>query len=530
MAANCANCDLLKNQCLELRSELALLNSKLDKLLESVCVNENCEVACQTEAKPNDDHNDIESQTSCISYIEVGCQADMIFPNQCQTSVKTMSGCSQTESIYHLNVNSAIDTPSNNKPEFFQYLNNQQVADTISHVPLPDQPFSDFDILELNKDIVFNQQLGSRSACYFGDYSYSYGIVKHNACPLPQSGNYLCKILEHVQNVLPGFQFNSVLLTKYQDGSDFLNFHSDNESVIVADSGILTISLGATRVCKFRKLPVSKSNPEHSLFVRHGDAVLMSRRSQDLFQHSILPDDCQSPRVSITLRLLKPCSQSCNSNSVPEAITPQSKTCTLYIGDSMLRNLDCKKLSSSTQDAIVLSYPGATAGGILARLQNDPAFKEIDPGNVKNIVLFGGTNNVDRILNIPSHQKSNLVFGFDYISEHVLNQAKTEISNLVYFLHSWCNTATINILNILPRESLNRNIAINALNYFIKNLSLHTTYVTIIPTELHRSLFSFRNGNRKSQYFASNGTDNVHLSNVGIVRLAKYLKYFVHHC
>ena len=30
-------------------------------------------------------------------------------------------------------------------------------------------------------------------------------------------------------------------------------------------------------------------------------------------------------------------------------------------------------------------------------------------------------------------------------------------------------------------------------------------------------------------YQANKGEDNVHLNNLGVVRLAKYLKYFAHH-
>ena len=51
----------------------------------------------------------------------------------------------------------------------------------------------------------------------------------------------------------------------------------------------------------------------------------------------------------------------------------------------------------------------------------------------------------------------------------------------------------------------------------------------MISTEKHRNLFTFKNCFRKQVFFADKGEDNVHLNNLGVVRLAKYLKYFAHH-
>ena len=556
MDSNCANCDLLRNQCLELKSEINLLNVKLNKLLGFFC-NDHHEVACQTDAINSKNH-EVECQTSIINCQDANCQIGQTLGYThvgCQTKdITRNSSYSQTAAVSHSNSGTLsvsnsfteetdLQIPTSVTQLNDQHLVNHQLPCIVSHTSLPDQPFESFEINKLDLDIVYDKKLNSRSICYFGDYSYSYGDVTHEARPIPQSGNYLSKILDHVHIVLPSFSYNSVLVTKYCDGSEYLNYHSDNEHEIVPDSNIMTISLGATRVCKFRKLPVCSTNPEHSVFVRHGDAVLMSRKSQDSFQHSIVADDCKYKRVSITLRLLRPKIQPISVNPDVLDTTPQSRSenpdvvntapqtdtkYTIYIGDSMFHHLDRIKLTSSSQKAIVLSYPGATAGGILNRLHNDPVFNQIDSRKVEKIIVFGGTNNVDRILNIPSNLKSSFISGFDHISENILNQTKTEISELINYLHIWSNAASINIVNILPRLSLNRNIVINALNHHIKNLSMSNNHVTTISTELDRSLFSSKSEHRKNQYFTSNGTDNVHLNTMGLVRLARHLKYFVH--
>ena len=47
----------------------------------------------------------------------------------------------------------------------------------------------------------------------------------------------------------------------------------------------------------------------------------------------------------------------------------------------------------------------------------------------------------------------------------------------------------------------------------------------MISTEKHRNLFTFKDCFRKHVFFSDKGEDNVHLNNLGVVRLAKYLKY-----
>ena len=95
-------------------------------------------------------------------------------------------------------------------------------------------------------------------------------------------------------------------------------------------------------------------------------------------------------------------------------------------------------------------------------------------------------------------------------------------------MHEWAKSATVNLINILPRESWVRNRVINDLNDFLNTLSRKCPYINKIDTELKRSLFSTSNGYRKSMYFNSNGEDNVHLNYLGIERLGKHLKFLLH--
>ena len=93
---------------------------------------------------------------------------------------------------------------------------------------LPNQPFSEFTLINLDQDLIYDTRLSN--ICHYGDFPLNnYGNIKHQPQPIPYSGSYLCEILEHVHKIMPKFIFNSVLITKYTNGADFIDFHSGNE-------------------------------------------------------------------------------------------------------------------------------------------------------------------------------------------------------------------------------------------------------------------------------------------------------------
>ena len=180
----------------------------------------------------------------------------------------------------------------------------------------------------------------------------------------------------------------------------------------------------------------------------------------------------------------------------------EAKNDTLYIGDSMLKHLNSKKMSSLSQKALVFAYSGATAGGILSKLKSDPEFLKLDPLKISKIYVLCGANNVDKVLHVPFNKNSDLIDDRLYhISENDLNHAKEELTQLGDFLHSWARSALISYINILPRESSIRNYVINSLNQHIKKLTCEKPFFEIVSTELHRNLFTLTDGFRKGDFF-----------------------------
>ena len=540
----CSNCASLTQQCLTLKDEISVLTTKLDRLLTAV-FHDKQTIACQTSTilKSNFSQTEIMSDPSQVVSVN-----NLTFESTVNNS--SLHSTSQGDILLDIFMNADRNQPSTVR-------DNSYVVPFVMlpYILLPNQPFSQFQFSQLDLDTVFDHKLNNRAVCFYGDQKYSYGYVKHEPKPMPCSDNYLWEILNHLKGVLPDYEFNSVLLTKYSNGSECLGFHSDNEKEIMTGSDIVTISLGETRVLKFKSLSTSAGYPEQSLTVSHGDVFLMSRASQDIFQHSVTSGATTQPRISITLRMLKPVSDPVPfnpaSNTIPTSVSHSDtsvstslqelpsathinypdgqESYTIYIGDSMFKNLNSVKMSSSSQKAIVFSYPGATSKSILTKLRNDPTFKNLDASKVKSIFIFCGANDVDNSLSIPRNLQSDIIDAGEFQpSEQLIEGAKVEFTQLVDFIHKWSTHATINVLNIMPRASFSRNQVINSLNHHFIQLSHSKNFVKFVSTESDRNLFTFRNGFRKSDFFSNRGTDNVHFNSYGVVRLAKHLKYYVH--
>ena len=427
----CVNCITLNEQCLQLKHEISLLNEKLDNLLEHVF------------------HDKVDNSTQTTFQLFVNkdscsIQTDMI--NCSLASTQTMqphvvSSCSQTEScefILNYQEDSLLDTfmeaseNADSSRVIDEMFNSSTQSSIVPYLLLPDEPFNQFDIKKLENDVVYDIKLEKRSLCYYGKFPYSYGTICHVPKCIPTSGHYLSEILQHLNVILPDFKYNSVLITRYSDGKDCLGFHADNEPEIVPGSAIVTISLGQSRTIKFKQIPTSSSSSDHILNLCHGDTFIMSRESQELFEHSIPPDYSRRPRVSITCRLLQHSSikiPAIPNNPLPTSISPNlpppqpsshintqtqeaplADPCpsdiSVFISSSMFRGLDESKLSSVYQKAKVFFFPGATAEGILSKLKKEAGFCQVDSSKVKRVYLLCGTNNIDNILNV-SHDNYN---------------------------------------------------------------------------------------------------------------------------
>ena len=89
-------------------------------------------------------------------------------------------------------------------------------------------------------------QIGNRQCVWFGDEDYQYGSITHSRSnewhPIALS---LLKCVNHIL----GLQLNSVLCTRYPDGTYHIPYHSDDEAVLGFSPDIVSLSLWVDHGC-----------------------------------------------------------------------------------------------------------------------------------------------------------------------------------------------------------------------------------------------------------------------------------------
>lgn len=111
---------------------------------------------------------------------------------------------------------------------------------------------------------------------------------------------FLVKILNLVNEKLET-EYNGILVNLYENGSNYIGAHSDDENGI-APIGVASISFGATRTFRIRTKYTKKIVKD----IQHvsGDLLLMTGNFQKEFTHEIpIQRKIEKPRVSLTFRM-----------------------------------------------------------------------------------------------------------------------------------------------------------------------------------------------------------------------------------
>lgn len=98
-------------------------------------------------------------------------------------------------------------------------------------------------------------------------------------------------------------QFNAVLLNWYQDGSDHMGWHSDDEPELGSCPEIASLSLGQSRRFDLRH---KLQHHQLQLELQDGDLLLMTAACQQYWQHRV-PKQAKagSARLNLTFRYLE---------------------------------------------------------------------------------------------------------------------------------------------------------------------------------------------------------------------------------
>ncbi|MEM9183851.1 MAG: alpha-ketoglutarate-dependent dioxygenase AlkB [Pseudomonadota bacterium] len=138
-----------------------------------------------------------------------------------------------------------------------------------------------------------------RLIAWYGDPGTDYRYSGVNHAPLPWSPT-LASLRRWLASAC-GHPFNSVLANLYRDGQDAMGWHADNERELGRQPVIASLSLGATRRMRFRR--VDRSQQSFHLDLTHGSLLVMQGQTQQHWQHAITRTQRSvAPRINLTFR------------------------------------------------------------------------------------------------------------------------------------------------------------------------------------------------------------------------------------
>jgi len=125
----------------------------------------------------------------------------------------------------------------------------------------------------------------ARLTSWYGESntSYKFSGVTLNAHDWNKSKDLLY-IKDKINNIC-NEDFNSVLLNLYRDGNDYISWHSDNEKELGINPTIASLSLGASRIFRIRRM--DNHSIKYDIELRHGSLLIMKGETQHHWEHTI---------------------------------------------------------------------------------------------------------------------------------------------------------------------------------------------------------------------------------------------------
>ncbi len=144
-----------------------------------------------------------------------------------------------------------------------------------------------------------------RLTCWMGDpgchYTYS-GL--RNAI---EAWSAPVLAIKELVEAVAGCRFNSLLLNRYRDGHDKLDWHADDEPELDPGQPIASLSLGAARSFRLRpRDPAANPASPITLELGHGDLLIMAPPTQEHWLHQVPRRlRVQQERLNLTFRVIR---------------------------------------------------------------------------------------------------------------------------------------------------------------------------------------------------------------------------------
>jgi alkylated DNA repair dioxygenase AlkB len=149
----------------------------------------------------------------------------------------------------------------------------------------------------LKQNIVWDESMMARKTASFG-VAYNYSQIHYPFVVMPEN---LASIIIEIEKNL-GFKPNNCLVNYYLDGKSTMGYHSDQTDILVENTGIAIVSLGETRILRFRNITNKEEIVDYILPA--GSLIYMTQEVQNYWQHAIPKTAAENGRMSLTLRMI----------------------------------------------------------------------------------------------------------------------------------------------------------------------------------------------------------------------------------
>lgn len=150
----------------------------------------------------------------------------------------------------------------------------------------------------LRTQVVWDERMQARKTASFGK-AYNYSQISY---PFQEFLPELSKINQLILQALK-FEPNNCLINYYLDGRSKMGFHSDQTDILESQTGVAIVSIGETRILRFRKIQNREEIIDYPL--PSGSLIYMSQQVQDEWHHAIPKSETEQGRMSLTFRRLK---------------------------------------------------------------------------------------------------------------------------------------------------------------------------------------------------------------------------------
>lgn len=147
-----------------------------------------------------------------------------------------------------------------------------------------------------------------RKMCWFAENAtWCYQFSRSHIEPLwPYTFaeySLLDNVKAQVENIV-NHKFNCCLVNIYTDGSEYADWHDDNEPWLGDNPIIASVSIGATRSFEIKR---KSTQVVTSFNLQHNDILLMNTDFQDYYQHRLpINEFCTDKRINLTFRKIIP--------------------------------------------------------------------------------------------------------------------------------------------------------------------------------------------------------------------------------